>query len=521
MRRFLFLYYTIMWKALSNFSNRISNTALIAPRLGYTGLNAGTDVIDTLAAIPRDFLDVVQYTAHGIKDVLASAWTTWKRYQRVWNIIKSPFVAMWAAVEWAVKSVVTPGINELANAWNTGKNTVKNAWRSTFGRVFSKKPVSDFSYNSLKTANVIQKNKNWFINRWFSRKSMEWYKWIISEKWNIQDNKWKAAAAAAVVPIVVPTKTTRTKKDVEVADSWSTIRDKMNKALESTKSSLKETFALKDDKWEITSKTETKTAKPSKVEEVKKEKIEKWETTKWITKDKPETKSEKAVESTEKKDSSKTAIESLDTEAKRKWLDEAKKLVENSVCWQKILDWLSENYKDFWVVFDDNVSFWKHDKENNIIVIWAKLPKEMSGLAPFNWDEKDPEYQKRHVLLHELAHCTIISHKDKIPEIQKWLDIIEKYIDKDTDGKTLSLLSYKNDTYKTNKDKAKEDFVEILALAMNWKWTACKKYMELLSDDEHKEFREKNGLATITKDDAEALENACKAVVKFYELKKD
>ena len=248
MRRFLFLYYTIMWKALSNFSNRISNTALIAPRLGYTGLNTGTDVIDTLAAIPRDFLDVVQYTAHGIKDVLSSAWTTWKRYQRVWNIIKSPFVAMWAAIEWAVKSVVTPGINELANAWNTGKNTVKNAWRSTFGRVFSKKPVSDFSYNRLKTANIIQKNKNWFINRWFSRKSMEWYKWIISEKWNIQDNKWKAAAAAAVVPIVVPTKTTRTKKDVEVADSWGTIRDKMNKALESTKSSLKETFALKDDK---------------------------------------------------------------------------------------------------------------------------------------------------------------------------------------------------------------------------------------------------------------------------------
>jgi hypothetical protein len=28
-------------------------------------------------------------------------------------------------------------------------------------------------------------------------------------------------------------------------------------------------------------------------------------------------------------------------------------------------------------------------------------------------------------------------------------------------------------------------------------------------------------LATITKDDADALENACKAVVKFYEWKKD
>lgn len=509
-----------MWQWLNNLWNRVGNTALVIPRLGYTGLNAWTDAIDTLAAIPRDFLDVVQYTSHEIKNILSSAWTTWKRYQRVWNIIKSPFVAAWAAIEWAIKTAVTPVVNGIANSVNTVKNTVKNTWRSTFGRVFSKKPISDFSYDKLKTANVIQKNKNWFINRWFSRKSMEWYKWIINEKWNIEDNKWKGDAAAAVVPIVVPTKTTRTKKDVEVADSWGTIRDKMNKALESTKSNLKETFALKDDKWEITSKTETKAAKPSKVEEVKKEKIEKWETTKWITKDNPETKSEKDVESTEKKDSSKTATESLDTEAKRKWLDEAKNLVEDSICWQKILEWL-QNDKDFWIIFDNTTSSWKHDKENNAIVVWTKLPKETNWLAPLNWETKDPEYQKKHILLHELAHCTVHSHKDEIPEIQKWLDIVEKYIDKDSDGKTLSLLSYKNDHYKTNKDKAKEDFVEMLALAMNWKWTNCQKYMELLSDDEHKEFREKNGLATITKDDAEALENACKAVVKFYEWKKD
>ena len=527
-----------MWKRLDNLSNRFGNTIRIPTRLGYTAMNTVTDSVDTLAAMPKDALDVVQYTSHEVKNILSSAWTTWKLYQRVWNIILSPFVAMWAAIEWAVKTVVTPSVNWVVNTRNTWKNTVKNTWRSTFGRIFSKKPVSDFSYDKLKTANVIQKDKNRFSKWRFGRKSMWWNKWK-KEEWEpkSKDNTWKVATTAAVAATAWATASNATnfkeyekmkaqiewmKSDMENLKKQ---KDELEKQLTKALEMKKEDSSWKPEKvekldtkaewksWDKWSK-EDKSWEDSEKKEDSKQNEKKW---KWA--DKSETKEEKKAEdsikeSEEKKD------ETLDKDSKRKWLDEAKNLVENSICWQKILDWLSENYKDFWVIFDDSTSSWKHDNENHVIIVWTKLPKDMNSLAPFNWEEKDPVYQKRHVLLHELAHCTISSHKDKIPEIQKWLDTIEKYIEKDHDGKTLSLLSYKNDTYKTNKDKAKEDFVEMLALAMNWKWNACKKYIDLLSDDEHKEFREKNGLATISKKDAETLWKACRAVVKFYESKK-
>ena len=562
-----------MWQKLNNLSNRFGNTIRIPTRLGYTAMNTVTDSVDTLVAMPKDALDVIQYTSHEIKNILSSAWTTWKRYQRVWNIILSPFVAMWAAVEWAVKTVVTPSVNWVVNTRNTWKNTVKNTWRSTFGRIFSKKPVSDFSYDKLKTANVIQKDKNRFSKRRFGRKSMWWNKWK-KEEWEpkSQDNAWKVAATATVAATAWATVSNATnfkeyekmkaqiewmKNDMENLKKQ---KDELEKQLAKALEMKKENSNWKPEKvdtktewkawnkwnkeekgWEDSDKKENSSWKSEKIENAesktewkawdKWDKEEKaWEDSekktdsksnekKWKWADKSETKEEKKAEdsikeSEEKKD------ETLDKDSKRKWLDEAKNLVENSICWQKILDWLSENYKDFWVIFDDSTSSWKHDNENHVIIVWTKLPKDMNSLAPFNWEEKDPVYQKRHVLLHELAHCTVTSYKNKIPEIQKWLDTIEKYIDKDHDGRTLSLLSYKNDTYKTNKDKAKEDFVEMLALAMNWKWNACKKYMDLLSDDEHKEFREKNGLATISKKDAETLGKACRAVVKFYKSKK-
>jgi hypothetical protein len=47
---------------------------------------------------------------------------------------------------------------------------VTNARRSTFGRVFSKRPLSDFSYDKLKTANFINKDKNWFSGLQFGKK---------------------------------------------------------------------------------------------------------------------------------------------------------------------------------------------------------------------------------------------------------------------------------------------------------------------------------------------------------------
>jgi uncharacterized protein YbcC (UPF0753/DUF2309 family) len=128
-------------------------------------------------------------------------------------------------------------------------------------------------------------------------------------------------------------------------------------------------------------------------------------------------------------------------------------------------------------------------------------------------------FQKKHVLLHELSHGAIHSHKQEIPGIQEWLNIIQRYIDgrKNTDWKTLSMLSYRSTFYKTTREKAREDFVEMLALRMNWNWNLCKKYLNLLSDEEHRNFRENHWLATITKEDASKLQNVFDSIIRFYE----
>ena len=147
------------------------------------------------------------------------------------------------------------------------------------------------------------------------------------------------------------------------------------------------------------------------------------------------------------------------------------------------------------------------------------MPSRSGELAPFNWENRDPEFQKKHLLLHELWHCTVASHSQELPGIQKWLNIIQRYIDerKNIDWRTLSYLSYRNDTYKTTWEKAREDFVEMLALRMNWNWNLCKKYLKLLSDDEHRSFREDHWLTKITKEDAARLQTIFDSIIRYYE----
>ena len=555
-----------MW----NFWNRLWNTAMIAPRLAWTAINTASDTVNTFVALPKDALDVIQSTTNDIKNVFIDSWTKWKWYQRVGNVILSPVIATWTAIEWAVRTAVTPVVNWVVNGRNTVKNTVKNAWRSSFGRVFSKKPISDFSYDQLKTANVINKNKNRFSKLQF------WKKKNLERNTNKDKEKTTATIAGATAAATTTTATNSIwEKEIsnlknqmkDLNDKISNIQDQLKSALESKKKEEKinkdsiekksteskednntnawEKTTIKkekDEKWndnKAEKKSEEKVDKNENKEKNKKEKIDKedWKNNEDVSKEndnkdekkenkekddvKESWKKEENTNEWKKNDKNEEWKESLDKDAKRKWIDDAKKLLEDSTCWQKILDWLCKD-KNFWIVFDESTSDWRIDSKQNIIKIGTLMPKDGSnGLAPWNWKEKDPEYQKRHVLLHELAHCAVNSNKEKIPEIQKWLNIIKKYInkEKDNDGKTLSAISHNNKEYKTIDAKATEDFVEILALCMNWNWKACKKYMELLSsdDDNDKKLRGKYGLAKITKDDAQTLENACKAVVKFYE----
>ena len=141
-------------------ANRISNTIRIPDRLLQTWLTTTADIFDTLSSFPKDLRDIIKYTSDEIKELFKNAVSKWKWYQRLWNTIISPFVAAWAVIEWAVRSVVTPTTNLVKNTYSTWRNFLSNTFKSTFWSVFSKKPLSDFKYESIKTANVIKKDNN-------------------------------------------------------------------------------------------------------------------------------------------------------------------------------------------------------------------------------------------------------------------------------------------------------------------------------------------------------------------------
>ena len=109
----------------------------------------------------------------------------WKWYQKVWNIALSPVILTWTAVEWALRTAITPTADLLEDAAKTIDTTVKDVARPTF-RIFSKK--DSFAYEDFKTADVINKNKNRFSWLQFGKK-----KWV----WADAKTAVKSAAAAA------------------------------------------------------------------------------------------------------------------------------------------------------------------------------------------------------------------------------------------------------------------------------------------------------------------------------------
>lgn len=407
--------------------NRIENTLSIPDRSIQTWLTIPSNIFDALSAFPKDMKGIVKYTFGEIKNIFKSAVTKWKRYQKVWNTLLSPFVALWTAVEWAVRTVVTPTVNLFANTLKTWANTVDNTRKSTFWSVLSDRPVSDFEYEELKTANVINKNKNWFSKWRFGRKVF---------KNSSKQPSW-------------------------IENNHKKTQDKNNRS------------NVKSDSW--MRENRERNINPF------------WQ---WS--------------------------ESIDPNGKHIWVAEAKRILSDSPCGRIIIDRLCESHKDFWIIFDNTKSIGRCNE--NSITIWTKMPSWITALAPFNWKTKNPELQKKHLLLHELSHWVIHSHKQDIPGIQEWLDLIKQYIEarKNIDWRTLSLLSYRNNIYETTWEKAREDFVEMLALRMNWNWNLCKKYLNLLSDEGHRKLRESYWLATITKEHASKLQNIFDSIVRYY-----
>lgn len=143
------LYYNnnIMWK-LRNRSDRVIS---IPGNLFNTAGKFGVDVINTVnGVLLKDATSVILNTKHKIADLFSK---DLKRYHYLWN---AP-VAVWVWLAWAVEAVAKTVVNGVANTWKTAGNLISNVRKSTLWSIFSTKPVSDISFNTIKT-------KKWTIN---------------------------------------------------------------------------------------------------------------------------------------------------------------------------------------------------------------------------------------------------------------------------------------------------------------------------------------------------------------------
>lgn len=135
---------------MGKFWNRIDNTVSIPSRSIHTVGQGSIDMINTLDGLPKDLTSVILSTKNKIAELFSK---DLRRYHYLWN---AP-VAAWVWLAWVVEAVTKPIVNWLRNTWKTAVNFVSNARKSTFWSLFSTKPVSDISFNTIKT-------KKWTIN---------------------------------------------------------------------------------------------------------------------------------------------------------------------------------------------------------------------------------------------------------------------------------------------------------------------------------------------------------------------
>lgn len=464
-----------MWEIAKNIWNRLWNTAMIVPRTVGTGLNTVTEVVDTSAALIKDVLDVGGNTIHKAKNVVVDARTKGKWYQRVWNIILSPVIAAWTLLEWAVKTAVTPVAHWVVNVWNTAKNTVTNARRSTFGRLFSKRPLSDFSYDKLKTANFINKDKNRFSWLQFGKK-----KWVRTPEALSASSKTATTAAAATAA------TAATAAAVSSKESSKTVMDDMMKKFEKKLKDVEDSFSKKIQ--EVLDKNKKLDEQNKKLVEDNKNKD--WEIAKlkaeiqWLKKPAETKPAEKPAE--KKWDWWKP--EKVVDKPESKEIKDEKRVPEivKSSRWKKMMSYMQRTHPEIGIETDSTTWKWKllWSKNWNKIIVWTKNIENAEHIAD-----------------HEIAHVML---QDNVAWMQELKDAVRALNEKS--WKQLSSVANNNEEYKTKADKTIEDVCEIIAFYARDDWS-FEKHMKKLQSGEDKT------LAKIDRSDAEHLKDLCENII--------
>ena len=145
-----------------SFLNRISNTFGAVPRTWGNAVFSWIDAVNVWATGVTQMGQVVSDTWSKIKDLLSTAWTKGKRYQKLVNMPWSVVLAAGTWLEGIVRAVVEPVVNAGIHTRDVVGNMFINQGK-TVQYVWSKKPVGDFKYEHLKTRDISKKN---WLSKW-------------------------------------------------------------------------------------------------------------------------------------------------------------------------------------------------------------------------------------------------------------------------------------------------------------------------------------------------------------------
>jgi len=503
-----------------SFWNWVGNVVTSPWKMLHTWGCLLTDTVNTATWFLEDLSSSAKTTANQIANCFSF---DKKWYQKILNIP----VAAWIGLAWVIKALVAePILNTGSRAGKTVLNATTNTFKSTLWSWFSARPVSDISFNTLKTKKkwvikidtskfILDPNKSWVPNRWTWSKHK---KRKISNAATTAAAAWTATAMTAATAAAISNREISNLKGVidnmksdfegkmkEMEESFSQRMSKVlkendalkaeNKGVKQENEKLKKTLdALQKEKAE--KKVEKKDEKEveKKVEESKVEKKEEDKPVEVEKKDEP--KNEKKEESkTEKKEETKVekkdeweVKEKKDVGTEKKDINDSNRIPEfiKDSRWKTMVHYLNKIHPEIRIRYnksdDEWHLYWK--KSWNKIVVWTKNAKEV------------PQ-----ILLHEIAHVLI---NDKVDGVDHLLSTIAK-INKSC-GKQLFSISNNNKDYPKPEDKKIEDACELIALYARWDW-AFDKYMSELQSWKNEK------LAKLDKIDVNYLRQLCDDII--------
>ena len=131
-----------------NLWNRLWNTVWVAPRAAWAWIHTVLDATKTALYWALDPIEWIWKTAWNIKDAIHNAFTTWKRYHKLWKVPASLVATPFMLVEWAAETLRHTWCNLFKNARDTVANPFINVWH-WIKRMWSAQDIWSFSFAKI------------------------------------------------------------------------------------------------------------------------------------------------------------------------------------------------------------------------------------------------------------------------------------------------------------------------------------------------------------------------------------